>query len=153
MEDWRRIDIDAYDPEGGRLTAEDLIPPYTSQVTLQTLQPKISQLRSAATSGDFATALQNATTDPPYSADEPTKMQYFQTVLEVLTQVRQAEIANIVKQLSSEQQYVLVKYLYKGMSLPEGQKQGGILLSWFEKISQISGVNPIVRYLSDRRTV
>ncbi|CUS23279.1 LAQU0S09e01222g1_1 [Lachancea quebecensis] len=153
MEDWRRIDIDAFDPDSGRLTAEDLKPPYASSVSLQELEPKISQLRSAATSGDFLNALQILTTDPPYSADEATKNQYFHAVLGVLTQVRQADITNLVKQLSPKQTDVLVKYLYKGMSIPEGQKQGGMLLSWFEKVTQLSGVGPVVRYLSDRNTV
>lgn len=153
MEDWRRIDIDAFDPDSGRLTVKDLIPPYESIVTLQELQPRISQLRSLATSGDMNSAIQLATSDPPYSADENTKATYFQAVLEALTQARQADIANIVKQLSSQQQDVLVKFLYKGMSIPEGQKQGGILLAWFEKLIQAAGVNPVVHYLSDRRTV
>ena len=42
---------------------------------------------------------------------------------------------------------------YKGMSITEGQKQGGILLAWFEKLTQVAGVTPIVHYLSDRQTV
>ncbi|QLG73874.1 hypothetical protein HG535_0F03850 [Zygotorulaspora mrakii] len=153
MEDWRRIDIDSFDPNSGRLTNDDLIPPYAHHVTLQELQPKIAQLRSLATSGDMSSATKLATEDPPYSADANTKAVYFQAVLEALTQVRQADIATIVKQLSPQQQDVLVKYLYKGMSLPEGQRQGGILLAWFEKLTQSSGVNPIVHFLSDRRTV
>lgn len=153
MENWRRIDIDAFDPESGRLTAKDLIPPYTTTVTPQELQSRVTQLRTLATSGDMGSAIQLATSDPPYSADDNAKAVYFQAVLEALTQVRQSDIANIVKQLSSQQQDVLVKYLYKGMSVPEGQKQGGILLAWFEKLTQSAGVNPIVHYLSDRRTV
>ncbi|SCU82583.1 LANO_0B06810g1_1 [Lachancea nothofagi CBS 11611] len=153
MEDWRRIDIDAFDPDSGRLNVEDLKPPYEATISLAELEPKISQLRSAATSGDFATALQLLTSDPPYSADETAKARYFEAVLSVLTQVRQAEIASLIKQLSSTQIDVLIKYLYKGMSVPDGQKQGGILLSWFEKLTQNSGVAPVVRYLSDRNTV
>lgn len=153
MSDWRRIDIDAFDPESGRLTKEDLVPPYPHQTTLQELQPKITQLRTLSSSGDISSAIQLATTEPPYSGDDTTKLQYFSAVLEVLTQVRQADISNIVKSLSSEQQDVLVKYLYKGMSIPEGQKQGGILLAWFEKLTEISGVTPVVHYLSDRRIV
>lgn len=153
MENWRRIDIDAFDPDSGRLTAQDLIPPNETPVTLQDLQSKISQLRSLASSGAMDSAVKLATSDPPYGADESTKATYFQAVLEALTQVRQSDIANVVQQLSSEQQYVLVKYLYKGMSIPEGQKQGGILLAWFEKLTQKAGVNPIVHYLSDRRTI
>lgn len=153
MTDWRRIDIDSLDPNSGRLTAEDLIPPYPNNVTLQELQPKISQLRSLATSGDMSSAIKLATEDPPYSADANTKATYFQAVLDALTQVRQADIVAIVKQLSPQQQDVLVKYLYKGMSLAEGQKHGGLLLAWFEKLVQSAGVNPIVHYLSDRRTI
>ncbi|AMD19983.1 HCL168Cp [Eremothecium sinecaudum] len=153
MTDWRRIDIDAFDPECGRLTNEDLKPPYNSHPSLQELQPKISQLRTAATSGDFAKGIQLATTDPVYGADDETKYQYFLIVLQLLTQVRQADISAILQQLNRDQQDVLVKYLYKGMSLLEGQKQGGILLCWFDKITAMSGINPIIRYLSDRNTV
>ncbi|CAH01406.1 Arc15 [Kluyveromyces lactis] len=153
MEDWRRIDIDAYDPESGRLTADDLKPPYSHTVSLQELQPTIQQLRSYTSSGDFAAAVELFTTDPPYNADEQAKSQYFSGILEVLTQVRQVDIANIVKRLDRKQQDALIKYLYKGMSIPEGQKHGGILLAWFEKLTQVAGVNPIVHYLSDRRTV
>lgn len=153
MADWRRIDIDAFDPESGRLTAADLMPPYDKAITMQELQPKITQLRTLASSGDVAAAIQIATSEPPYSADESTKAQYFHAVLETLAQTRQGDISNIIKQLSPKQQDVLVKYLYKGMSIPEGQKQGGVLLSWFEKLTQEAGVGPVVHYISDRRTL
>ncbi|QLQ80590.1 hypothetical protein HG537_0D05910 [Torulaspora globosa] len=153
MDNWRRIDIDAFDPDSGRLTAQHLIPPNQVLVTLQDIQPKISQLRSLASSGDMISAIQLAVNDPPYGADEITKKTYFHAVLDALTQVRQSDITTIVQQLTSKQQDVLVKYLYKGMSVPEGQKQGGILLSWFERLTQTAGVNPIVHYLSDRQTV
>lgn len=152
MSDWRRIDIDGFDPDC-RLTAKDLIPDYDREISLQELQPKIEQLRMLSSGGDIRGAIQLITEDPPYSADENTKKEYFHVVLETLSQVRQADIVNIVKELRVEQQVVLVKYLYKGMSLPEGQKQGGILLAWFEKLTQSSGVTPIIHYLSDRRTV
>ena len=67
MSDWRRIDIDAFDPESGRLTAQDLIPPYSHVITAQELQPKIQQLRSLSSSGDISSAIKLATNDPPYS--------------------------------------------------------------------------------------
>lgn len=153
MSDWRRIDIDAFDPESGRLTAADVTPPYASQVTLAELQPKISQLRTLASSGDMQSAVALATSEPPYSADAEGKTQYFHAVLETLTQVRQADIAGIVQTLEPGQQDVLVKYLYKGMSVPEGQKQGGILLAWFERLTQAAGVRPVTHYINDRNTV
>lgn len=153
MEDWRRIDIDALDPESGRLTAQDLIPPYLQQTDPQSVQQQISQLKAFATSGDIASAIQMATSNPPYGADDSTKALYSRAVLETLTQVRQADIANIVKQLQPQQQDALIKYLYRGMSIPEGQRQGGILLAWFEKLTQVSGVRPVMHYLTDRKTV
>lgn len=153
MSDWRRIDIDAFDPESGRLTTQDLVPPYQAQVSLQDIQPKISQLRSLASSGDMKGAIELATSEPPYSGDDATKTQYFQAVLETLTQVRQADISNIVQGLNPSQQDALVKYLYKGMSVPAGQKQGGILLTWFERLTQVAGVRPISHYINDRNTV
>lgn len=154
MADWRRIDIDAFDPESGRLKPEDLVPPYdTPAVGVQEIQGRVGQLRSMASSGDIAGAVQLITSDPPYNSDEATKKTYLLAVLEALGQVKTMDIANIVGQLNDSQVDVLVKYLYKGMSLPEGQKQGGILLAWLEKITQTNGVKPIVHFISDRRTV
>ncbi|SMN19928.1 similar to Saccharomyces cerevisiae YIL062C ARC15 Subunit of the ARP2/3 complex, which is required for the motility and integrity of cortical actin patches [Maudiozyma saulgeensis] len=153
MSDWRRIDIDAFDPESGRLTSKDIEPPYPSQVTLQELSTKISQLRSLASSGDAKSAVALAVSDPPYSGDESTKNEYFKVVLETLSNVRQADISGIVSGLTPIQQDVLVKYLYKGMSIPEGQKQGGILLAWFERVTQVAGVRPVSHFINDRNTV
>lgn len=150
--DWRRIDIDAFDSDS-RLTAEDLQPPYDHQITIADLQNKIQQLRNLSSSGDFTQAIKLITQDPPYSGDENTKEQYFQNVLEVLIQVRQADMSNIISSLNSDEQIVLIKYLYKGMSKPNGQKNGGALLTWFDKLTQVTGVTPIVHYLTDRRTV
>lgn len=153
MEDWRRIDIDLFDPESSRLTADDLKPLYSTQLSLEDVASRIHKLRSMISSGDYTNAVKLSVTNPPYNADNSAKSQYFQAVLDILSQVKQADILAIVKQLDKNEQTVLIKYLYKGMSVPEGQKQGGILLSWFEKVTQVSGVNPIVRYLSDRETI
>jgi len=150
---WRRIDIDAFYPESGRLTRKDIEPPYSSQITSQEVSSKISQLRSLASSGDSKAAVALAVSDPPYSGDEATKNEYFKAVLETLSTVRQADIAGIVGDLTPVQQDALVKYLYKGMSVPEGQRQGGILLAWFERVTQVAGVRPVSHFINDRNTV
>lgn len=149
MTDWRRIDIDAFDPESGRLTQADLVPPYDGPPV--DVNSRVGQLRSMV--GDVAGAVQVITTDPPYNCDEQSKHVYLLAVLEALGQARAMDIANIVGGLNNDQVDVLVKYLYRGMAVPEGQKQGGILLAWLEKVTQAHGVRPIVHYLSDRRTV
>lgn len=67
--------------------------------------------------------------------------------------MKQNEIASIVESLDIEQQNVLVKYIYKGFATPKGKQQGGVLLSWYNNTVGVTGNGPVVRYLSDRRSV
>ncbi|KAH3902748.1 related to Actin-related protein 2/3 complex subunit 5 [Saccharomycodes ludwigii] len=157
MEDWRRIDIDALDPENARLTAADLQQPLLTTLptyTIQQVQQQISQLRSFGSSGDTLSAVRLITGSPVYLTDsEATKQQYLLAVLDVLCQARPTDIANIVKQLSNDEADVLTKYLYKGMSKPEGAKQGAVLLSWLDKVIEKNGTGSIIRFLTDRKSV
>lgn len=150
-EDWRRIDIDALDPEN-TIQPEDLIPP-TDPVSAEQLQAEISQLRQFISRGSYSDALQHATSAPPYGASIQGKELYSDTLLELFSVVKQADIAGLVEGLDIEQQNVLLKYIYKGFSTDKGKKQGGVLLSWYEKVVGVTGMGPVVRYLSDRRTV
>jgi actin related protein 2/3 complex subunit 5 len=80
---------------------------------------------------------------------------HLKTVVDILLVIRSSDITPAVEQLSSEEQNVLIKYLYKGMGSTLGQSHGngGILLTWFEKTVDITGQGPIIRYMSDRRVV
>lgn len=155
MEDWRRIDIDALEPEN-HLSKEDLIPdlPATSYDQIAALS---KQVRSSLSLGQFLQALALVLDNPPYVADEQTKTLHAETVFEVLISIRNNhnanDLSNFIKQLDSDQQDTLVKYLYKNMSTPFGAKQGGLLLGWFEKTVEITGLGPIARFMTDRRTV
>ncbi|KAF8003506.1 hypothetical protein HF325_002751 [Metschnikowia pulcherrima] len=128
MEDWRRIDIDALEPEN-HLSKQDLVPD---------LPP---------------TALDT----PPYVSDQKTKNLHTETVFEVLASIKNNhninEFPTFVSQLSSDQQDTLIKYIYKIMSTNYGAKHGALLLSWFEKTVDVTGMGPVVRFYSDRRTV
>lgn len=155
MEDWRRIDIDALEPEN-HLSKEDLIPdlpPVSYDQVVQVSQ----QVRLSLSLGQFLPALQLALDNAVYVADEKTKELHAETVFEVLLSIKNNhstnDFTNFVKQLSSDQQDNLIKYLYKNMSRPYGAKQGGLLLNWFEKTVDVTGLGPVVRYFSDRRTV
>lgn len=155
MADWRRIDIDALEPEKF-LTKEDLIPdlPPVSHAEIVEVS---KQCRSALSLGQFLVALTTALDTPPYVADEATKSLHAETVFEVLCSIKNNHSANdlsgFIKQLNGTQQDNLVKYLYKSMGTSYGTKQGGLLLSWFEKTVEITGLGPIVRFMTDRRTV
>ncbi|CAH2352252.1 actin-related protein 2/3 complex subunit 5 [[Candida] railenensis] len=155
MSDWRSIDIYALEPENF-LTKQDLIPdlpPVSHDVIVGISQ----QCRQALSSGQFIVALTTALDTPPYVADEATKSLHAETVFEVLCSIRNNhsvnDLSKFVTQLDSTQQDTLVKYLYKSMGTGYGTKQGGLLLSWFEKTVEITGLGPIVRYMTDRRTV
>ncbi|KAK6464422.1 actin-related protein 2/3 complex subunit 5 [Scheffersomyces coipomensis] len=155
MEDWRRIDIDAYEPEN-HLSKEELLPnlPATSLSEIQTVS---KQVRTLLSQGKFLDALKLGLQYPPYIASEDIKSLHTETIFEILCSIKNnhnlTELSSFIKQLSSDEQDILVKYLYKTMNTSYGQKQGGLILSWYEKTVEITGLGPIVRFLSDRRTV
>ncbi len=78
---------------------------------------------------------------------------HLSTVFDTLKSIKQSQIPELVSDLSTEEHDVLVKYLYKLMSLPQGQQNSGILLAWFDKTIEVTGIGPIIRHLNDRRTV
>lgn len=53
--------------------------------------------------------------------------------MEVLNSIKVADVPQLVKSLSPEEQDVLMKYLYAGMAAPE-QNNSGHLLAWHEKV-------------------
>lgn len=155
MDDWRRIDIDALEPDT-HLLKQDLIPDLPP-VSHDQVVATSKTVKQALALGQFLQALQTSLDTPPYVADEATKNLHAETVYEVLVLIKNnhsiGEFGNFVKQLSSDEQDTLVKYIYKIMTTTYGAKQGALLLSWFEKTVDVTGMGPVVRYFSDRRTV
>ena len=155
-EDWRKIDIDALEPEY-HLSAAELVPDLP-QVSQSQISSVAQQVRSHLSSGQFQQALELALDNAPYIADLlQTKELHAKTVFEILCSIKNnnniSELGQFVKNLNQEQQDTLIKYLYKSMSESYGQKQGGLLLNWFEKTVEVTGVGAIARYMTDRRTV
>lgn len=155
MEDWRRIDIDALEHDT-HLTKADLIPDLP-ETPYEQVASNAQEIRLALSLGKFGPALELALSSPPYVALEQTKNLALETVFEVLVSIKNNHNTNdfsgFVKQLSSDQQDVLVKYIYKIMETPFGAKQGALMLSWFEKTVEVTGMGSVVRYFADRRTV
>ncbi|KAK9475909.1 actin-related protein 2/3 complex subunit 5 [Lipomyces japonicus] len=153
--DFRKINVDLLDAENN-ITAEDLIPPAIANlppVSLAEVQAKGQAVRSALARGDHVAALVAALDEPPYTGSEQVKRVHLGAVIEVLSTIKSSDLSSLVERLSSEQRDTLIKYLYKGMSVPEQHGISGVLLSWFEKIVEVSGQGALVRYLSDKRTV
>ncbi|EGW34038.1 uncharacterized protein SPAPADRAFT_59460, partial [Spathaspora passalidarum NRRL Y-27907] len=143
-EDWRKIDIDALTE--AHITEEDLLPAL-DPVSYETIVSISQQVRTYLSSGKFQEALELVLDNPPYVSDPKAKEAHTSTALEVLISIKTnhnlSQLSSIIKQLNSEQQDTLVKYLYKNMSSEFGQKQGTILLTWFEKTVEVTGLGPI----------
>ncbi|CAH6720693.1 actin-related protein 2/3 complex subunit 5 [[Candida] jaroonii] len=154
MEDWRRIDIDALEADNF-LTKEELVPSIDSNLSLQDISNIINECRNYLTKGKFLESLQLGLDNPPYLFDQSVKDQYNELMFEVLCSIKNNnnDVSPIIKNLSTKQQDVLIKYLYKIMNTSYGSKQGGLMLVWFEKTIEITGLGPIIRFMSDRRTV
>lgn len=153
--DWRRIDTDVYDRET-HMSAAELIPNLPA-----TLRDEVTQVsreaRLALSSGQFQLALTLVLDMRPYVADVSIKLMHAETVFEVLCSIKNNHLGNdfssFIKALTLDQQDILIKYLYKIMATLYGAKQGGLLLSWFEKTTEVAGLGCIVRYMSDRRVL
>lgn len=155
MDDWRRIDIDALEPET-HLAKEDLLPDL-APVPHDQIVAAASEIKRSLSLGQFLAALKTALDTPPYVSEEQTKNLHAETVFEVLASIKNnhnvSELLTFVSQLSSDEQDTLVKYIYKIMATAYGAKHGALMLSWFEKTVDVTGMGPVVRFYSDRRTV
>ncbi|KAL4400656.1 arp2/3 complex subunit [Malassezia pachydermatis] len=110
-------------------------------------------------SGDMVGALQEALHDPPTGSQalEARRMSW-SLIFDILSSTRTADILTTVKALSGDERDTLMKYLYRGMELVRtpgeaGSINGAVLLSWHEKLTQVSGTGCIVRVMTDRRVV
>ncbi|KAI8813411.1 actin-related protein 2/3 complex subunit 5 [Cladochytrium replicatum] len=110
-------------------------------------------VRSLLQRGNIAAAVAKSVTDPPAGrAPSSLKDRNTQTVMEALQAAKSAEIPAIVKTLTSDQLDVLMKYIYRGMASPETYNSS-ILLTWHEKVLEVSGLGSVVRVLTDRNVV
>ncbi|KAI1300121.1 hypothetical protein EDD11_006300 [Mortierella claussenii] len=153
---FRKIDIDAL--EEGALGQDELDFQVMGELRPQqeveaSVNSRAQEVRSLLQRGNTAGALSTSLQDPPYGRGfETAKARNTQTVMEVLNSIKSAEVVQLVKNLTPEEQDVLMKYLYAGMAAPE-QNNSGVLLAWHEKLTEVAGQGCIVRVITDRRTV
>ncbi|KAJ3197963.1 hypothetical protein HDU82_001338 [Entophlyctis luteolus] len=82
----------------------------------------------------FTEAVSKALEDPPAGRDsQVAKDQNLQVVMEAVSAPRSADVAGVVKQLANAQLDELMKFLYRGMALPETYNSS-VLLGWHEKV-------------------
>ncbi|KAK3805351.1 MAG: actin-related protein ARPC5 [Benniella sp.] len=153
---FRKIDIDALEEEMFRqeeIDAQEIGEARPQHEVEAQVNNRAQEVRSLLQRGNTSGALTTSLQDPPYGNDlEAAKARNTTTVMEVLNSIKVADVAPLVKNLSIEEQDVLMKYLYAGMALPE-KYNAGVLLTWHEKLTEVAGQGCIVRVITDRRTV
>ncbi|CAG8572377.1 3047_t:CDS:2 [Racocetra persica] len=153
---YRGTDVDILDED--QLFQEDLFAfaggtEIEPEVALRNVQTKGVDVRNFLTRGNTEKALATAIENPPYGSNTTdAKDQNTKIVMEVLNSIKATDIPSLVRNLTLEQQDVLMKYIYRGMASPE-LYNSAVLLNWHEKLTEITGVGCIVRVATDRRTV
>ncbi|KAF9186564.1 hypothetical protein BGZ51_001918 [Haplosporangium sp. Z 767] len=153
---FRKIDIDALEEDAlgqDELDFQEIGEPRPQHEVEGEVNSRAQEVRSLLQRGNAAGALSSALQNPPYGRHlEAAKARNTQTVMEVLNSIKVADMTQLVKNLTFEEQDVLMKYLYAGMAAPE-QNNSGALLAWHEKLTEVAGPGCIVRVITDRRTV
>mmetsp|Transcript_22720 Transcript_22720/g.44581 ORF Transcript_22720/g.44581 Transcript_22720/m.44581 type:complete len:126 (+) Transcript_22720:120-497(+) len=103
----------------------------------------------------YAEAITVALQDPPFgSKDESVKDMNTATVLKAISSPPDGEVEKIVQALfdngSTDLCDNLMKYIYKGLA--DG-RYCGVLLKWHAHTVNIAGHGPIIRAMTDRKTV
>lgn len=147
LEDWRRIDVEQYDPE---LQYEaDPVPGARPDLTMEDMANLEGAARSALQRGSPLEGLRALAPFAPYGAAEDVREAYLKIAYEVLTVGRVTEAGAVVAQMDLDEVDLLTKLCYTLMKHTWAQKQAGVLLVWLERVAEKHGEGPIVRFVSD----
>ncbi|KAI9302824.1 actin-related protein 2/3 complex subunit 5 [Cunninghamella echinulata] len=152
---WRKIDVDQYDEDA--YTEEEFLAEFDSGLSLAEIesqaQTRNTDVRNLMTRGDLNSALIQSLENPPYGRNvDSAKFLSTQTVVDVLNASRATDIPDMIKTLSNDQRDTLMKYIYAGMAKPESFNSS-VLLTWHEKLTEVTGTGSIVRVLTDKRSL
>ncbi|KAF9007022.1 arp2/3 complex 16 kDa subunit [Cyathus striatus] len=152
---FRKIDIDQFDEDAFQETELYEPDPRSADEVLAEAKQRQIAVRTSLNRGDTGGALVTILENAPYGPyAEEAKNITLQTLLTILNSTKSTEITGVIRTLSPDLQDTLMKYLYKGMSLPGwGDISGSVLLGWHEKLTEVAGTGSIVRAMTDRRTV
>jgi len=129
----------------------EVVSQKTDQELLREVEEREKRVQQALGSGNSATALDAALTDPPYDAkDQKIKDRNTGLVGNVLTQVKEKDIEAAVNSLSDAHLDTCMKYIYK---LMESGENSAALLKWHEVVFNKGGLGCISRALAERKTV
>jgi len=98
--------------------------------------------------GNFLKALQVAVAAPSGSKEAAVRDQAATAVAAVIGNIKDADVAKILGDLTEQQRDALMKYIYRAMSLNQNCTK---LLQWHEKLYEKDGAGIIMRSLVDRK--
>ncbi|KAJ3021081.1 Actin- protein 2/3 complex subunit 5-like protein [Thoreauomyces humboldtii] len=151
----RKVDVDKYGDEDTFVDENETATGSTA-VSAQTESDVASRegdVRNLLSRGDTRGAIVRALEDPPAGREvQALKDRNTGTVMTALATAKSTDIVPIVKDLSTQQLDILMKYVYRGMASPEIYNSA-VLLAWHEKVVEVGGMGSIVRVLTDRKTV
>ncbi|KAG5984196.1 hypothetical protein E4U55_005736 [Claviceps digitariae] len=182
---WRTINIDAYNEDSSVNFDTSTLHPPQPEISEAEVRQLAGQVRQLLQGGDSEGALRGCLDMPVYNGTEGAKDTHLQTIIEVLQSIKASEMSPLLKKLyesqgGSECLDVLMKYIYKGMSMGQSrgskvtpQSTGGfsqvgtrpgasnepaaaamsVLLSWHEKVVEVAGLGCIGRTMTDWRRV
>lgn len=123
---FRRINIDRLDADSPtNFDLGTVVPADGSASTVVAAadaQNLAGQIRQLLRGGDAVGALRGALENVPYAGEERTKEIHLATVIEILQSIKQSEMSPLLTKIyqsegGSEILDVLMKYIYKGMSI------------------------------------
>ncbi|GBG23786.1 Actin-related protein 2/3 complex subunit 5 [Hondaea fermentalgiana] len=122
---------------------------------LDAVKARQKEVDSLLSRSKYTEAIGAALQDPPLgSKDEAAKDINTATVLKAISSPPDQDVEKIVQSLfasgSSELCDNLMKYIYKGLA--DGS-YCGVLLKWHAHTVNIAGYGPIIRAMTDRKTV
>ena len=141
----RLLDVDQYDEE--RYVEEADTENLSS--ALASVQSQVEQMLS---SGRGEEALKLVISDPMYKADQASKDESAKLAAKVMGAFKTADISKAVSGMSPAEVNVLLKYVYRGMELPETGASAS-LLAFHKACVDAAGEGAIVRVLTDRQRV
>ncbi|OQR81602.1 hypothetical protein THRCLA_23336 [Thraustotheca clavata] len=115
------------------------------------VQARASRVQNLIMRKQHVEAVVASLENPPFNApDEASHVMNAQTVFTALMACSKADITKAVQELSPDLEDNLMKYLYKGLGIPQNNS---VFLEWHGQLAAKAGNGCIIRALTDRKGV
>eukprot|EP00045_Choanoeca_perplexa_P022539 m.9874 g.9874 ORF g.9874 m.9874 type:complete len:152 (-) comp9515_c0_seq1:64-519(-) len=142
---FRKVNVDEFDEDNFQ---DDVIDGADGS----DVAARASAVRGSINAKEFAKAMHQALENPPQAGSDDVKQQNADIVADVIKATKVPDIAGVVKDLSTDEIDILMKYVYRLMATPH-ESYSASLLTWHKQMVTQAGMGCIMRVLSDRKSV